>query len=59
MYRSTQLSCEETPSTAAGRKEKMIRGQTKTKSTMKIQKRTRVLDSYRLDEKICEKTISD
>jgi hypothetical protein len=33
--------------------------QTKTKSEMKIQKRTRILDSYRLEEKIPEKMISD
>jgi hypothetical protein len=33
--------------------------QTKTKSKMKIQKRTRILNFDRLDEKILEKTISD
>jgi hypothetical protein len=30
-----------------------------TKPETKMQKRTRILDSYRFDEKICEKTISD
>jgi hypothetical protein len=29
--------------------------QTKTKTETKIQKRTRILDSYRFDEKICKK----
>jgi hypothetical protein len=33
--------------------------QMKTKSATKIQKRMMVLDSYRLDEKIREKMISD
>jgi hypothetical protein len=44
--------------TAAGSGE-INSDQTKTKSEMEIQKRTRILNSDRLDEKILEKTISD
>jgi hypothetical protein len=42
-----------------GRSRRSKTNQTTMKSVMKIQKRTRILDAYKCDEKIREKTISD
>jgi hypothetical protein len=46
------------PAQGRRRRRSMI-DQTNTKPETKIQKRTRNLDFYGLDKKICEKTISD
>jgi hypothetical protein len=49
---------DENKCTTAGSSE-INSDQTKTKSEMKIQKRTRILNSDRFDEKILEKMIRD
>jgi hypothetical protein len=54
---SREETSAQPPAYGRGRRSKV--DPTNMKTETKMQKRTRILDSYRFDEKIHEKTISD